>query len=253
MKVYLDLVFLLNFTFDFLLLLAVSLLLKRKASIKRLFLGALIGSTSLIVLFIKLNSILLFLFKVFLSVLMILGAFGYHDKAYFFKNFIYLYFVSIFLGGGMYLFNLQFNNKNNGLSISFLALIVLDPLLLYYYVDELKKLPFHNHVHHEITLYLTNNKTLSLKAYLDTGNQLYDPYQHRPILLVSSKKIKIPYEKAIIVPYETASGQGILKCQKISKMVIDNDKEISNVLIAEAKDNFHLENTEALLHPDFLK
>ncbi len=250
MKVYLDLVFLLNFTFDFLLLLAVSLLLKRKTSIKRLLLGALIGSTSLIVLFIKLNSVLLFLFKVFLSVLMILGAFGYHDKAYFFKNFIYLYFVSIFLGGGMYLFNLQFNNKT---SISFLALTIMGPLLLYYYISELKKLPFHNHVHHEVTIYLTKNKSLTLKAYLDTGNQLYDPYQHRPILLVSSKKIKIPYEKAIIVPYETASGKGVLKCQKISKMTIDNDKEIYNVLVAEAKDNFHLENTEALLHPDFLK
>ena len=58
--VYIDVVILINFMFDFALLGIVDLLLKRQTKISRLLLGAVVGETSLIILFYK--SILLFLF-----------------------------------------------------------------------------------------------------------------------------------------------------------------------------------------------
>ncbi len=191
---------------------------------------------------------------------MILIAFGFKNKAYFLKNFLYLYLVSILLGGLLYVLNIQFSYKKEGLiffyqglSINMLLLLIVGPILLYLYCKELKLLPFEQKVTHFLKVYLTKEKPLSLKAYLDTGNRLYDPYHHRPVILVSSTLLEIPYEEAIMVPYETVSGKGILKCRKVEKIIIDDEKTIYNVLIAKSPVSFHLEDAEAILHPDFMK
>ena len=71
MSIYVDLVLFLNITMDFLLLLAVSVILKRNVKIYRIFLGALTGGISLIFLFISINNLTLFLFKIIISILMV--------------------------------------------------------------------------------------------------------------------------------------------------------------------------------------
>lgn len=260
MKIYIDLIFFLNFTFDFILLLTVSLILKRNVKIKRLLLGALIGSSSLFFLFLPMTNITLFIFKVVISVFMILGTFGFKNKSYFFKNFTYLYLISIILGGFLYFLNIQFSYKNEGLvffykglSINVIFLIVVSPFILYFYVKEMKKLKFHRETNHTVDIYLSSKSKITLDGYLDTGNQLYDPYHHRPILLVSSNLLEIPYEKAIVVPYQTLEGSGVLKCRKVKKVVIDQSLEFSNVLVAKSTKNFNLGSAEVIIHPDFFK
>ena len=109
MKIYVDLVLLLNFAFDFILLLSVSILLRRMISINRLLLGAFIGSLSILLLFININSFTLFILKMFISVIMILVAFGYKSRKYFIKNIGFLYMSSIVLGGFLYFLNIQFS------------------------------------------------------------------------------------------------------------------------------------------------
>ena len=86
MKIYVDLVLFLNFFFDFLLLLATSLILKRYVKIKKIFLGALIGSLSIFLLFVSIISFTLFLIKILISILMILTCFGYKTIKYTIKN-----------------------------------------------------------------------------------------------------------------------------------------------------------------------
>ena len=71
MKIYLDLVFFLNFGFDFLLLLTLKIILKKNTSFLRILLGAFIGALSIIFLFLPLNSFTLFLFKLLISLIMI--------------------------------------------------------------------------------------------------------------------------------------------------------------------------------------
>ena len=99
MKIYVDLIILLNFFLDFLLLLSVSLILKRNARFIRILFGALIGGLSILSLFFNFNSFTLFIFKVFISILMIFISFGFKDFKYTLNNFIYLYLLSIILGG----------------------------------------------------------------------------------------------------------------------------------------------------------
>ena len=134
MKVYLDLVFLLNTAFDFLLLTTTSYLLKRNVKLKRIILGSVIGGLSIFLLFLKLNNFTLFIFKVVISIVMILSTFSFKNFKYFINNLIYLYLSSIVLGGGLYLINNEFNYKNygilfvsNGFGLNIIVLIVLSP------------------------------------------------------------------------------------------------------------------------------
>ena len=58
MKIYIDLVLLLNFGFDLLLLISVALILRRQTDLKRLLISSSIGSITILSMFIELNSFL---------------------------------------------------------------------------------------------------------------------------------------------------------------------------------------------------
>lgn len=150
MKIYVDLIIILNFMLDFLLLLSLSLILKRNAKILRLLLGALIGGISIVFLFINVSSLELFFYKVFISILMILISFGFKNIKYTFKNMVYLYLLSIILGGGLYFINDELAYKNegliffhNGFSINVLIIIIASPIILFLYIKDSRK---HNSV-----------------------------------------------------------------------------------------------------------
>ena len=95
MKIYLDLVLILNFVYDLLLLMCVDVTLKRFTKFYRLIISALAGALSLIILFLPFNKYVLFLFKVLVSLFMIIIAFGYKNIKYFFTNIWNIYSIHI--------------------------------------------------------------------------------------------------------------------------------------------------------------
>ena len=88
MKVYVDLIFLINIFFDFLLLLSVSLILRRHIKIIRIVLGSLVGGLSIFFLFLNISSFVLFFLKIIIAIFMCLTTFGFKDIRYLLKNFI---------------------------------------------------------------------------------------------------------------------------------------------------------------------
>ena len=147
MKIYIDLVLFINFFFDFILLYGVKILLKKSTKLYRLLLGSIIGSMSILFLFIPVNSISLFILKLIISIITIKKLF----KKF---NYFYFYILSIFLGGVMYLLNDTFSYKNkgivffsNGLSINLIVMLLISPIIIYFYVKEKKeyKYIYQNH------------------------------------------------------------------------------------------------------------
>ena len=133
----------LNFCFDFILLLSVSILLRRNVSIYKIILGAFFGGLSILFLFFKINNLTLFLLKIVISIVMTLISFGYKSFKYTLRNLLYLYMASIVLGGFLYLLNNEFSLKNNGivfinngLSINFVFLIIFSPIIIYLYIKQ---------------------------------------------------------------------------------------------------------------------
>ena len=86
MTVYIDGVLFLNFYLDFLLLLTVVVILKRNVKIFRVILGAFVGSLTILVLFFEISSLELFFIKIYLSFLMCILCFGYHNLKMFLTN-----------------------------------------------------------------------------------------------------------------------------------------------------------------------
>lgn len=260
MTIYLDLIFLLNFFLDFLLLLTVSILLKRNARFVRVFLGSLIGALSIFTLFININSLELFLIKFFISIFMVLISFGYKNIKYTFDNIIYLYLVSIILGGVLYMINDSVAYKNigliffhNGISINVLIIIILSPIILFLYLKQSTKLKEEYSKRYEVNITFLNKKKLNLTGFLDTGNNLYDPYKKRPIILINKELLNGYNPRCILVPIMTVKDNSLLKCFKIKEIIINGRKIKDEVLVGISDNNFKIEGVDLLLHKQIVK
>ena len=261
MRVYVDLVFLLNFAFDFLLLLTISILLRRNVSINRIILGAFVGSLSVFFLFIPISTLTLFFIKIVISILMVLCSFGYRTIKYTLRNFTYLYMTSIVLGGFLYFLNIQFSYKqgglvfyHHGLSINYIVLIVASPIILYLYIKQGLYLKQNYNHYYKVNLYLKNNQCICLNAFLDTGNVLEDPYFHKPVILMNKKRMIYDINEfgMILVPYQTVSGSGLLKCFKAEKMQIGK-KEYHHFLVGIMEDSIHLDGVDCILNKKIME
>ncbi len=235
MIVYLDLVIIINFIIDCLLLISVDVLLKRNAKFKRILFAALLGSLSTFILFLIGSSILLLLLKLLISVLMILIAFKYQSFKYFKDNLFWLYIISIILGGTIYLLNDQIALVNsgivfskNGFKINLILLIILAPIILYKYIKYQKNFKNNYSNYYDVDIYYMGEK-ISETGFLDTGNKLKDPYFGRPIILVN-KELITKDVKTFLVPYHVLNDNGLLEVFKPEKIIVNN-KTIKKVLV----------------------
>lgn len=261
MIVYLDLIFLINFILDFLLLLTVNIALKRYSKIRRIILGSLFGSISLIYLFIPLNQIMMFIFKILISIFMCIISFGYKNIKYTIYNIIYLYMTSIILGGFLYYLKTEFSYSNKGfvfyyegLAINYIFLIIIAPLILYVFIKNIRALKEIKNYYYKVKIIFNNNYELTLSGFLDTGNKLIDPITNKPIILLNKKKVKgkIPIRSPMYVPFNSLNHHGLLECIKPKYLEINN-KEIKNYLIGLSDTSFKLNGIECLLNYKILE
>ena len=127
--------------------------------------------------------------------------------------------------------------------------MILTPILLYLYVREMKDLKNNYSKYYRVNIYFKNNKNIELNAFLDTGNNLLDPYKKRPIVLVNYEKIKkyVLKEKELLVPYSTTSNNDILRCIRINSIVINN-KEFKDVLVGLIFNKIYIDGIDCILN-----
>lgn len=251
MKIYLDMVFLVNFIIDFFILYGVKKVLKINISIKRIILGALVGSLSSLLLFISLNNISLFLCKILFSFIMIIISFGRRI----FKNLLYFYLLSIILGGTFYLFDIGtfYNEKGillvkSDYFINFFVLVIGSPLIIYLFIKENIKYK-NTYSNKYLVRIILDGLEYNLEGVLDTGNRLIDPYKKRSVLLVNIL-INIENFKVIYVPYEALNFKGVIPCVLPDKIFVD-DKEFNNCLIGFSKEKFKIDGVDCILPNKF--
>lgn len=258
MKVYLDLVFILNIAFDFLLLLSVNILLKKNASYKRIILGSLVGGCSIFFLFLPLSNLSLFFFKFLISMAMIYTTFSFSNIKTFFQNIFYLYLLSIILGGFLTYLKTEFSYRHQGIlffehgtTITYLFLFIASPIILAIYIKEQKNYKAKISKRYVADLYI-GKKKYPFTAFLDTGNHLKDPYRKRPVILVSTNKIRPPDEKVFLVPYHTANIDGLLRCMVADKLIINQTFEVKHPVIGIVQDDLGVEGVNMILNNETL-
>lgn len=213
MKIYLDLVIIINFLYDFLILTSVSILLKRNIGIFKIILGSLIGMISIITLFINLSNLTLLLLKIITSLSMVIITFGPKKIL---ENTFYFYIITIIIGGFQYLVT------GDAYKVNIVIMGILSPIIIFLYIKSQREYK------REITklynvIIIDGDLAYTLTGYMDTGNTLRDPITKYPVILVSNK-LRFHSKKYFYVPYQVVNGNGLLTCLKVENVLIDNKK-----------------------------
>lgn len=242
---YIDLFFIFNVIMDYIIIMSTNILLKRRTSYIRMILSSLIGGISSLVLFTSLNKIVIEIVSI---VIMVLISFGYKGIRYLINNILYMYILSTLLGGIIYLFNIKVSNS---MFLTYLIIIVISIEIMLLYIKENKKMRSIYNNNYKVDIYFKDREKLSLIGFVDTGNNLYDPYKKRPVIIVHNKYIK--EDKYILVPYHTINGNGLLKCIKPDIIFIDGIGYKGNVLIGFS-DSFNFgDGVDVILHKDIMR
>ena len=173
---------------------------------------------------------------------MILIAFKYKNIKYTLINLLYLYMCSVILGGFLYMLDIEFSYKRegmvfyfDGLSINYILLLIVGPCILALYIYEHKK--------------FKSTYNLNCNGFIDSGNRLRDPISHKYIIIVSKKLLSsyINIRSPMYVPYKALNKYGLIECFKIKYLKI-NKQIFTNYLVGISNSEFNLNGSDCLLN-----
>lgn len=235
MKVYLDLIIVINFFYDFLIISSTSTLLKRNVPVVKILVSSLIGEVSLITLFVSFDKLFLIIFKVLLSVIMIFISFG---REKFLENIFYFYVITIILGGTSYLLG------GDGYLINVILLVLVSPIVITLYIKMMRENSEKLKVMHDVII-IDGEFTYKFNGYLDTGNKLIDPITKLPVLMVR-QDLKLNTKRKFLVPYKVVNNSSLLECVKPDKVFIGGIQV--NVLLGLCDKEIFKDDIEVILN-----
>lgn len=200
-EIYIDTYFLLNFFFDFFLLLFLKGIEKKEAKWKNLMLAAGIGAIMACLIFWVPNIIFFFLLYLASSSIMLWIAFGYEGKKAFILSTIKLYGISFFLGGAIvffrshldnaYVYNRKYVNHKTDSNFGFgtiFILFALSGIILLCICHILKKEQQEQKKLYKVKLYY-EGKSIETIGLMDTGNFLKEPITNKPVIIIEEEII----------------------------------------------------------------
>jgi len=279
-KLYVDVIFFENLVINYIILYLTKIFSRQNTSATKLFLGSFIGSFYVILFFFNISFILQsIILKIILSIVIILVCFAPLSAKKFFRILSLFYLISFIFGGAsfalLYLFN--YNIK-----IIFLALIV-SVILIYINWGSVTKISRNKKLIYQIDIEIFN-KHAQVKAFLDTGNNLFDPLSNSLVAIVEfsalcdilpkefenifregeKDNIEKIYEnienrnwinRIRLIPFMSIGKEkGILIGFKPDKFIInDFKKEIKDIIIGIYGSKLNKEGDySALIGPEFL-
>ncbi|WLR44264.1 sigma-E processing peptidase SpoIIGA [Bacillus carboniphilus] len=203
--IYLDLILLLNFLFDGMLLFLTSLLLKRKVKTYRVFLASLVGVIAVIFLFTPYSNVVNHpVIKIFVSVVMVIICFGIRQWRGFFQALLSFYFVSFIVGGtllGMYFFfqadpfTTTFYSQSSssiGDPVSWFFVVLGFPLAWFFAHRRMKEVETKKIFYDQIVdvIIEVEHFKMNIRGLIDSGNQLHDPITRAPVAILDVNKVE---------------------------------------------------------------
>ena len=201
--VYVDVLFIINFVINYLLLWTTSKICRRRVSQIRLSVGAFIGAIYAVVMFFPAFKIYYtFMSKVLFSFVIIAVTFNIEKLKEFLKTLIIFYGVNFTFAGtalGLFYFTnvgafTGFVMSNGVLYFSFPWKTLLISGIVAYILIKIISHVFRRRLVKE-NMYvpldiICDNKKISVEALIDTGNSLYDPISNFPVVVVEFDAIK---------------------------------------------------------------
>ena len=131
------------------------------------------------------------------------------------------------------------------MSINFIILVIISPIIIYIYTKETKKLKNNYSNYHKVEIKI-RDKIIKCTGFIDTGNKLKDPYKKRPIILMNNNYLDEKSLK-IYVPVHTILGTNLIECTKIEELKIDNNIIKKEVLLGFINKKIKIDGIECYL------
>lgn len=263
--IYVDVLFVVNFFINFLLLQITAKLTKKDSKLYKLIISSCLGGLySFIILLNELPSYIVVLSKLLVAAVMVLIAFKFYRLSSFLKAVLVFFFSSLIILGvvvGVYFAtktdliainnsSVYFNISARGLLLSASLSYVLSCVIIRFYNRSLSKNEFYS-----LEIY-NNNEEVKLNALVDTGNKLREPFSNNPVIIVDSEKCKKIVGSANLryIPASTVTGEALLEAFKPERVVIKaaNESEVvENVYIALSNDVKN-DGYSAVINPEIL-
>lgn len=199
MDIYIDVLFMENLLINYLLLLIVKKILNKKVLSVKIFLSAIIGSVYvvLMLLFPSITYFYTIMSKLFLSIIMVVVAFGVSN---FIKNICIFYVVTFVLAGSMFFF--IYLNENGGIvrnGVVYMfwnsenSMLVMSVLTVFLVLKVLWNYLKMRSIKEKLIIPLCINfdgRNANINAFLDTGANLNDLFGNLPILIVEFNAVR---------------------------------------------------------------
>lgn len=255
-ELYVDVLFLVNFMMDYILLLLLKKMLSCSATHGTVFLGGLVGSlfTCIVVILpIPYPAVKFVLFHMFVNTCMIRVGLRIKTVRSFVKALILLYIGGFLMGGIMEYFS-QYVRVG--------SLFLLVAIVAYYMVlgiwNFISKVQRWNQSHYQVDLYL-QDKRYSVRGLLDTGNSLTDPISGQPISVLERKlaeKLLEEKEEKFFryIPYRTiGKAEGVMPVFRVDRMCVHRDTDcwVETPLLGISEEEVSAEGAyELILNPN---
>lgn len=217
-EVFLDVLILENFIVNFFLLYITSQTIRIKTNIKNYVFGALFGAMYVVVMvYPKLKYLTYFPVKIIVAILIILITYGKRNLIFYLRTTAIFILYSSLLAGVCILIeynsNVEINNARiifksdyKAYIIAIMFIYILIHRLVIYIQDRKDTITLIYNVN-----IITKHSRMTLKAFLDTGNELREPATNLPVMLVEkdiiSDSILKNYDK-FYIPYSMVTGIG---------------------------------------------
>ena len=273
MTVYVDVLLLVNFVINLVLLKTSAYMAGRSFFLSKASLGAFLGSLGALTVFMPAFSFFTMLsYKLLFAAVMVFVSFGYEDPLTFLKDFICLLSCTFIFSGLIIFIYLAFSPGKlviaNGsfyfdvsavflLSTAFAAYVFISVLNFFF----ARKKPAEEIC---ILKIRQGEREATLRGLIDTGSSLYEPFSNFPVIVCNKSFFEgeVEEEKALInnvriVPFETIGGRGILKAFLADSVKIElSGKEVEvkkGCYIALSDENFRRGFYDAIVNPAVLE
>ncbi len=282
--IYIDVLIAVNLFTNYFILLATAKFLQIKASKSRVISGAGVGAIcSLYILFPDINMFVSLFIKLFMSAGIVWISFCSPKSDFYLKTILCFYSISFGFSGTM--LAIWFMVRPNGMlvrngivyfNISPIVLI-LSTMISYFIIEMINKILGKREIEDsfcELEVKIAD-KTLFIRAKLDTGNNLKEPFSGLPVLVVREKLlegvIQKEYVKALnineqkfkfsditfglkkrlrMIPFSSIAGRGILPALKADYIMLRKSRIKKEAYVAVCPDSLLEDSIEGLVGPD---
>lgn len=262
MKIYLDIFFLLNMGMNFVIFMIESFFVQSRVRVRRLLVASVMGAAIacvMIVLGIHRFLPLLIILYLAVSIFLVRLAFGKTTPGTLVRNIMLFYIVAFLLGGLLVQLQKVFQLPMTGVTVLAVASLML--LFLRWLLPKIQRRQEKISRYYRVRLHYAGNR-IEGNALLDTGNCLYDPISHQPVLLgdvmflnTLLKKKKEPVMR--MIPFHSVGKEsGLLRAFQAESLEIESEggwKCIDKPWVAVCDKYVSVDGEyEIILHPDML-